>query len=390
VAATRTGLEQFIAHVPPEVRNHRAGLLTNPSGVDRHFQSSVDLLARHPDIELVALFGPEHGIRGEAQAGDHVSTGTDPATGLPVHSLYGETRVPDAGMLRDLDSFIIDIQDIGVRYATYLSSIDNVMTACAEHGVQVVILDRPNPLGGVTVAGGILNGAFRSFVGTHDIPVLHGLTMGEFARLLAHDRSLPEPVIVPMQGWQRQMLYDETGLPWVFPSPNLPTLDSHLLYGATCLIEGTNLSEGRGTTRPFEMIGAPWLEPDAIVASLQAWDLPGFAYRPVYFTPMFSKNAGTRCGGVQIYVTDRQAASTIELGVRLLQSVIALGHDQFEWVQFTEGGARHFVDLLAGGDQLRTTLSTGNDPAPLLGQWQDDAATFNQRRQQFLLYDSTI
>lgn len=383
-----TGLEHCVTSLPTELRGLNIGLLTNPSGIDATLRQSIDLIARLDDVNLAALFGPEHGIRGEAQAGTHIEAEVDRATGLPVHSLYGETRMPSQAMLSGIDGLVIDLQDVGVRYATYLSTVDNVLTVCSQNNVRVIILDRPNPLGGAIVAGGLLRKRYRSFVGTHTIPVLHGLTVGEFARLLAADRGLTEPLVVPMQGWRRSMFWDETGLPWVFPSPNLPTLDSHLIYAATCLLEGTNLSEGRGTTRPFEIIGAPWLDPDDLASALRGLELPGFRFRPLFFTPMISKHAGTRCGGVQISIHNRDTANAVELGIHLLQVIIDLDPNQFAWLEPPKSGSHYFVDLLTGGDKVRKVLDNAQDPSSLFRRWRKESDAFMRRRQPFLLYDS--
>lgn len=378
------GLERFLAHPAPTAGSAKVGLLTNSTGIDRDFRSAVDRLAEHPDIELVALFGPEHGVRGEAQAGEHVSTSRDVRTGLPIHSLYGDTRAPTAEMLSEVDAIVVDVQDIGVRYTTYLSTLAHVMTACAAKGIAVIILDRPNPLGGVMVRGNILEKGFESFVGIHTMPILHGLTIGEFGRLWARDMGLPKPVVVEMDGWRRGDYFDDTGLPWVFPSPNLPTLESVLIYPGTCLIEGTNLSEGRGTTRPFEVVGAPWLEPEILSDELGRLDVPGVAFRPVWFTPVFSKHAGTRCGGVQVHVAERHALETVEFGVHLLRLLKELAPNDFAWTP--PAGDRHFIDLLCGTDAVRLAIDDGSNLRPLLDGWKEDSLAFELSRRDILLY----
>jgi uncharacterized protein YbbC (DUF1343 family) len=287
-------------------------------------------------------------------------------------------------MLSGVDVVVVDLQDIGVRYTTYLSTLAHVLSACAADGTGVIILDRPNPLGGATVRGNILEAGFESFVGIHAIPILHGLTMGEFGRLWAKDKDLPEPNVIGMVGWNREDLYDQTGPPWVLPSPNLPTLDSVLVYPATCLIEGTNLSEGRGTTRPFELIGAPWIEPEALVDELRRLDHPGLDFRPVYFTPAFSKHAGERCGGVQVYVTSRSVLESVAFGVALLRVLKEMAPDSFSWLPPANG--RHFIDLLCGTDQVRRQIDDGSDLGPMMDQWREDALAFEQSRNDILLY----
>ena len=379
------GIERFVAHPPGESIGVRLGLLTNPSGIDRQLRSSVDIIAQHPDLDLVALYGPEHGVRGDAQAGEHVSSSVDQATGLPVFSLYDDaTNSQPDDPLDTIDVLLFDIQDIGVRYATYLSTLDNVLEACAEHDVRVIVLDRPNPLGGTIVAGNMLEPTFRSFVGTHSIPVMHGLTMGEFARLWARDHGKPEPLVVSMEGWNREMWFDQTGLQWVLPSPNLPTLDSVALYPATCLIEGTTLSEGRGTARPFELIGAPRIEPTRLAAELTSLGIAGVDFRPVFFTPTFSKHQGERCAGVQIYLQSRGALDAVALGPVLLATIKKLYPDQFCWLP--PRGDEFFIDKLAGSSALRLTVDQEASLSELLHQWALDSARFVGERSDILLY----
>lgn len=379
-----TGLEGALEAPPSALTGRRLGLLTNPSGIDRSLRSAIELLAAHPAFDLRALYGPEHGIRGEAQAGAHVAGGLDPQTGLPVHSLYGATRAPTPDMLAGIDALVIDLQDIGVRFTTYISTIAHALTACDDLGLPVVILDRPNPVGGGRVSGNILDPAFSSFIGIHTIPILHGLTAGEFGRLWCRDAGLAEPVVVPMRGWRREMSYDRTGLPWVLPSPNLPTFDSVRAFPATCLIEGTTLSEGRGTTRPFELIGAPWVEPERLAKRIAGRDLPGVAVRPTYFVPSFSKHQGERCGGVQVYVTDAGAFDAVGFGLRLLDILHDLGGDRFAWLPPT--GERHFIDLLCGTDAVRHTIDDGTGVEGTIVAWREDARAFEQRRSDILLY----
>jgi len=266
----QTGLEVLLADLPAWLAGRRVGLLTNQTGVDHRLRSGIDLLHADDRLRLVALFAPEHGVRGEAQAGVPLASAVDRRTALPIHSLYGDDEAwsPTAAMLDGLDALLIDLQAIGVRYATYASTVIRVLGAAA-NAVPIVILDRPQPLTGTTLEGNLLKPVFASFVGVHPIPIRHGMTLAELARLIAAERGLPEPAVIPMRGWRRAWWFDETGLPWVQPSPNLPTLDALTLYPGTCLIEGTNLSEGRGTTRPFEYTGAPWLDPWQLADALQ-------------------------------------------------------------------------------------------------------------------------
>lgn len=381
-----TGLDVILDKgMPPELASKRVGLITNHTGVDRHLRSTIDLLQDKDGIELVALFGPEHGIWGEAQAGAKVSGAVDQRTGLPVYSLYGERHSPTRDMLNSLDVLIFDILDLGVRYATRLSIMVKSQEAAAAADVDFIVFDRPNPISGESVEGALLDPRFASLVGCHPIPVRHGMTVGELARMIAAERGWPEPVVVPMQGWKRAWWFDETGLPWVFPSPNLPTLDAVTLYPGTCLIEGTNVSEGRGTTRPFELIGAPWLDPFALAAALERRNLPGVAFRPTYFTPIFSKHANVSCGGVQIHILDRGAMRPVEMGIHLLHVLRELDPAAFAWREGREG--RYSIDLLLGSDRPRRMLDVGDSVARVTAGWEEEAQAFVERRQPFLLYD---
>ena len=382
--ATQTGLEVFLAEGLPGLAGMRVGLITNHTGVDRRLRSSIDLLRADSRIRLTALFGPEHGVRGAAQAGMKVGPAVDPRTGLPIHSLYGETRRPTPELLAGLEALIFDIQDVGVRYATYIATMAYAQGAAAEAGIPFVVFDRPNPIGGVRVEGNLLDPAFASFVGVHRLPIRHGMTAGELARLFAAERSWPAPLVVPMRGWRRAAWFDQTGLPWVQPSPNLPTLDSVTLYPGTCLVEGTNLSEGRGTTRPFELIGAPWIDPFDLAAELERRDLPGVGFRPAYFTPMFSKHAGIVCGGIQIHLFDRTVVQPVDLGIHLLHALRGLDPKAFAWQIGHDG--RFFIDLLLGSDAARLALDSGAEPAAILARWPAEAHAFEQRRRPFLLY----
>ncbi|HYI24792.1 MAG TPA: DUF1343 domain-containing protein [Thermomicrobiales bacterium] len=381
----QTGAERALSSPEGSLLGARIGLVANPSSIDGAFGSIVTRMAQHPQLDLVALYGPEHGVRGEAQAGEKVAGGVDTATGLPTFSMYGETQVPSPEMLEPIDVLVIDLQDIGVRYTTYLSTVANVMDACAAIGVGVKILDRPNPFPGQLVSGNLLEPRFTSFVGCHTMPILHGLTIGEFGRLYARDKGLPTPDVTPMEGWSRELWYDQCGLPWVLPSPNLPTLDSVTAYPATCLIEGTVLSEGRGTTRPFEFVGAPFVDPERLAAEMNSHSFPGVAFRPVWFQPSFSKHAGTVCGGVQVHVTDRETLDSVPVGVHLLATLRTLYPDDFAWLQPT--GDRYFIDLLAGTDRLRKTIDTGGSVEDLLADWNQDANAFRDSRSDILLYD---
>lgn len=379
-----TGLDVFLQDGVPEIAGRRVGLISNQTGVDRAFRGTIDLLHAGDRLELVALFGPEHGVRGDAQAGNSVGESIDQRTGLPTYSLYGDNRSPTSGMLNGLDALVFDIQDAGVRFYTYLSTMIHAQAAAASAGLVFVVLDRPNPITGNRIEGNLPDPDFQSFVGRHPIPIRHGMTFGELARMSAAECGWPEPVVGAMRGWQREMWFDETGLPWVAPSPNLPTLDSATLYPGTCLVEGTNLSEGRGTTRPFELIGAPWVDPFALAADLERRNLPGVAFRPTYFTPMFSKHANTSCGGVQIHIVDRDGTQPVVMGMYLLESLRKLHPDEFEWRQNVPG--KYFIDLLLGSDQPRLRLDAGETVAKVVVDWDENVQDFEERRQPYLLY----
>jgi uncharacterized protein YbbC (DUF1343 family) len=380
----QTGLDTLVADDFSQLAGRRVGLITNHTGIDRSLRYDIDLMHESRRVDLVAVFGPEHGIRGAEQAGAKVGSGADKRTGLPVYSLYGETRRPTTAMLDGLDTLVFDIQEVGVRFATYQATMVYCQEAAAAAGITFVVLDRPNPITGTHVAGNLLKPNFASFVGPRPVPIRHGMTAGELARLFAAESDWPEPHVIQMRGWTRELWFDQTGLPWVPPSPNLPTLDATTLYPGTCLIEGTNVSEGRGTTRPFEYIGAPWLDPFRFADELRSRNLPGVAFRPAYFTPTFSKYAGEACGGVQISIVDRDALQPVALGIHLLHACLTLEPASFAWRYRDDG--RAFIDLLLGSDAPRGDLDAGLSPSDVMAGWDLDVDAFRKRRQPFLLY----
>jgi uncharacterized protein YbbC (DUF1343 family) len=386
-----TGLEVLLAEELPRLRGRRLGLLAHPASVDRELRHAADLLVQ-PGLDLTRLFGPEHGIRGEAQDMIGVDTELDPRLGIPVHSLYGstvESLRPTAEVLDRLDLLLVDLQDIGSRYYTYVWTALLAIEACARAGVETWILDRPNPLGGELVEGPGIEPGFTSFVGWHPVPVRHGLTIGELTRLAAAELGVGQGLrVVSMRGWRREQLFDETGLPWVLPSPNMPTLDTALVYPGGCLVEGTSLSEGRGTTRPFEIVGAPYLDRTALADALRAERLPGVRFRPLSFRPTFGKHAGQVCGGVQLHVTDRRAFLSLRTGVALLRAVSRLSPAGFGWREkaYEFVVDRPAIDLLAGGDWLRRGLAAGASLDELCAGWDAEEQAFAERRAQYLLY----
>lgn len=388
---TRPGLEVLLTDKFGLLKGRRVGLITNHSGVNTRLQSGVDLLANHPEVRLTALFGPEHGLRGDIQAGDTVASDTDERTGVPVHSLYGATsdsRKPTADMLADIDMLLCDLQDGGCRYFTYVYTMAYALEAAAEAGIAYVVLDRPNPIGGTAVEGNVLHPDFRSFVGAYPLLTRHGMTMGEIAAFIKNEFQIDVDLhVIRMDGWQRDAYYWETGLPWVSPSPNVPTPHTLVVYPGTCLFEGTNMSEGRGTTRPFEWIGAPWIDSYAWAEQLNELSLPGVMFRPVHFTPTFSKHAGMRCQGVEVHVTNPRQFRPVATGVHLLATARSQNPAEFAWLPPHRPGGRQFIDLLAGGDELRLGLDGGRTAEELLHGWETDVQQWLRRREKHLLYE---
>lgn len=388
---TLTGLDLLIAD-PARLRGRRVGIITNPTGVTRDLVSMVDAICALPGVTVRALFGPEHGARGDVQDGLSVDTVIDEATGLPVYSLYGNHKGPSAAMLCDIDLLIYDIQDVGCRYYTYLYTLSYVMESAAKHGVEVMVLDRPNPINGAQIEGNLLNPAFSSFVGRYALPIRHGLTNAEFARFINVEFGIGcQLSVLPMQNWQREMWFDQTALPWVTPSPNLPSLDCATVYPGTCLFEGTTMSEGRGTTHPFEWLGAPWVNARAWADALNRLDLPGVRFRPTFFAPTYSKHLGVTCGGVQVHVTDRSRLNAVAVGLHMLATCMKLHPDQFAFLPSSWEGhelpIRHpHFDLLAGGAEVRNALLAGIPVADIMADWATVTHSFAQQRAAYLLY----
>lgn len=381
------GLENLLARRLDLIAGRRVGLVASPSSVDQALTSTVTRLHQHPRVNLVALFGPEHGLRGEAQAGEPVSTYSDPVTGLPVYSLYGDTQKPTPEMLRDVDVLVFDLQDAGVRFYTYLATLAHVMQAAAEQSLPVIVLDRPAPIGGHKVEGPVLDPAYRSFVGPYPIPIRYGMTIGEIARLFNEAFGIGCSLeVVPMSGWKRGMWFDQTGLPFVPPSPNLPTLDSLTLYPGTCLVEGTDLSEGRGTTRPFEYIGAPWIDAEDLAHRLNDLALPGVRFRPVYFVPAVSKYRNQPCRGVHIYVQDREQFQPITTALHLLACIRSAYPDHFAWREPWTSGGHYPIDLLSGGSTVREHLDASRPVAELVDGWAEALRAFCDCRARALMY----
>ena len=379
------GNEGLLEELPALVKGRRVGLITNHSGVDGDLAATADRLATSGQVDLVCLFGPEHGLRGDAADGTAVAGGRDRRTGVPVHSLYGPSRQPEAHILAGLEALIFDIQDVGARFYTYLYTMSLSMVACAEQGVPFIVLDRPNPIGGVEVEGPVLEAAFASFVGLYPIPIRHGMTVGEAARFFNGACGIGAALeVVEMRGWRRACYWEDTGLPWVAPSPNMPTVDTAVVYPGLCLCEGTNLSEGRGTTRPFEQVGAPFIDGPRLAARLNGLALPGVHFRPVYFQPTAGKYAGQVCQGVQVHVLERAAFRPVRTGLELVAAVKALWPDDFAW-RVPQTGIYNF-DKLAGTDQIRLQLDEGVAVEELIAGWSEAGARFAALRRQYLIY----
>jgi uncharacterized protein YbbC (DUF1343 family) len=372
------------------IRGARVALVCNPASIDARFQHSADRLAEDDDVELVALFGPQHGFRSNLQD-NMIETphDRDPRRRVPVYSLYSETREPTGEMLRDIDVLVVDLQDVGTRVYTFVYTMANCMRAAARHGVRVVVCDRPNPIGGEAVEGALLQEPWTSFVGQFPIPLRHGMTIGELARLFNDEFGIACALdVVPMAGWQRRRYFDDTRLPWVIPSPNLPTLDSAIVYPGAVLFEGTTLSEGRGTTRPFELIGAPWIDGERLADAMNARGLDGVHFRPAFFEPTFQKHAKQTCGGVQLHVTDRERFAPVRAAVELIAGFRQQDPARFAWRQppYEYEHDKEPIDILYGSDRLRATLASGSDVDALIRSWAPDEDAFRRQRQPFLLY----
>jgi uncharacterized protein YbbC (DUF1343 family) len=382
-STVRTGLDVLVRDGAGPLAGRRVGLITNHTGIDATGRSNIDILHAHPELELVALFSPEHAITGRAAPGEHVASGHDPRTGLPVHSLYGAVRRPTAEMLEGIDVLIFDIQDIGTRYYTYVWTMAEALAAAAEHDVDFVVLDRPNPLGGTITQGNVLDPDFRTFVGLYPVPMRHGMTPGELARFVNGEYGVGARLtVVPVEGWSRSAWFEATGLPWVPPSPNMPDVEAATHYPGTCLFEGTNLSVGRGTEAAFRQIGAPWLDAEALVGRLERQRLPGVRFEAVTFTPIAPGDgmyADTPVRGIRLVTTDRATYDPARAGIALLVEIHALHGDVLTFRQ------SHF-DRLAGTDRVRTMILAGEDVNGITATWPAELAAFTAARQPYLLY----
>ncbi|MGH1564584.1 exo-beta-N-acetylmuramidase NamZ family protein [Mumia sp. DW29H23] len=385
----RTGFETLAASGYQELRGQRVGMISNPTGILRDLTHEVDVLAASPDVDIVAVFGPEHGFRGVSQAGQGQAFFIDAKTGLPVYNAYNDAaRMSEQFAEAGIDTVVFDIQDVGARFYTYIWTMYLAMEAAAELDLRFVVLDRPNPITGIDAEGPVLHPEHSTFVGLKPISQQHGMTVGELAQLF-NGEFLPPAIgkqvdltVVPMRNWFRDMWFDETGLPWVLPSPNMPTVDTATVYPGTALFEATALSEGRGTTRPFELIGAPnidhrWAE------ALNERELPGVRFREAYFTPTISKQVNKVCGGVQVYVEDRDAFDAIKTGL----AMIVTQRQEFPEYRWRSQDVTSFwLDKLTGTDRARLVIDAGGDVDEIVAGWQEDLAEFRRKRKQYLIY----
>jgi uncharacterized protein YbbC (DUF1343 family) len=373
-----------------QLKDRKVGIVSNPASVDANYVHVVDALMNAPGVTVAALFGPQHGFRSDVQD-NMIETphGNDCRRRVPVFSLYSETREPTAEMLRDVDTMVVDLQDIGARIYTYIYTMANCLRACAKHKVNIIVCDRPNPIGGVEVEGPMLVPGNESFVGQFPIPMRHGMTIGELATFFNEYFEIKAPLqVIPMAGWNRSMYFDETGLPFVMPSPNIPTLDSAIVYPGTVLFEGTNASEARGTTRPFELVGAPWVEAERFADEMNARKLPGVHFRPAVFEPTFQKHAKKRCGGCQIHVLDRQAFKPVLTGVALIDAIKAAGPQDFAWRRppYEYEHEKEPIDILAGSPAFRMAIDGGKKAEDLVPVWERESKPFEEVRAEYLAY----
>ena len=384
----KTGIEVLKANNFKQLEGKRVGLVTNPTGVDNFLKSDVDILHEAANVKLVALFGPEHGVRGNVHAGDHVGNAADPTTGVPVYSLYGKSRIPSKEMLQGIDVLVYDIQDIGCRSFTYISTLGNIMKAAAENGIKVMVLDRPNPLGGEKVEGNLAEDDCLSFVSAFKIPYVYGLTPGEVALLLNGENMLGAKCdleVVKMKGWKRKMTYDQTGLQWVLPSPHIPHASSAPYYSVSGIVgELDSISIGVGYTMPFQMFGAPWIDAPVLAQRLNALNLPGVMFRPIYYKPFYAFGKGQDLQGVQVYLTDYRKATLTNIQFYVLQELYNLYPDHDVLAQCTK---RHgMFDKVCGSKQIRQLFMKRHKWEDVKPYWEKDAEAFKQLAKKYWLY----
>lgn len=387
---TSLGFEKLLSEHLDLVRGARVGLICNQASVDREFRHVADLFGAHPEINLTTLFGPQHGIRGDVQDNMVETPHThDAATGLPIYSLYSETREPTQRMLEETDVLVFDMQDVGCRIYTFIYTLANCMRAAKREGKRVVVCDRPNPLGGVELAGTILEPEYASFVGQFPLPTRHGMTVCELARMFNEHWGIGcELEVVTMEGWSREYWFDETDAPWVMPSPNMPTLEAATVFPGTVHLEGTQMSEGRGTTRPFELVGAPYIDAAEYARRLEAVGLAGVRFRAANFLPTFQKHAGQTCGGVQIHVMDRDAFEPVIAGVAAVKIAYDLYREDFRWKEppYEYVYDKNPFDVISGTKTLRESIEQGTSLEAIQASWEEGLQCFAQQRAPYLLY----
>jgi len=384
------GLEKLLEGQSNLLTGARVGLICNQASVNHGYQHAADLFHKHPKIDLRALFGPQHGIRGDVQD-NMIETGhaIDRKTGLPVYSLYSETREPTDKMLAEIDVFVFDMQDVGCRIYTFVYTMANCMRAAQQTGKRVIICDRPNSINGIQVAGNVLEPEFASFVGQYSIPTRHGMTPGELAQLFNKYFNINCDLhVVTMEGWRREFWQDETDAPWVLPSPNMPTVDTATVFPGSVHFEGTQMSEGRGTTRPFELIGAPYVDPDEYADALNNLALDGVYFRACVFQPTFQKHGGVSCGGAQLHVTDRNSFEPVTTGIAMVKMAYDMYPNQFLWKEppYEYVFDKNPFDVICGTDKIRKSFERGIELETIVQNWQEPLKEFLETRQRFLLY----
>lgn len=386
----RTGIEVLVNDRIRSLGGQRIGLVCNQASVLPDLRHAADVFFEHPDIDLTTLFGPQHGIRGDVQY-NMIETphAADERTGIMVYSLYSETREPTEEMVAGVDTIVIDLQDVGCRIYTFIYTMANCMIAAKKFGKKIVVCDRPNPIGGNVAEGNITEHEFKSFVGQYELPTRHGMTIGELARMFNEHFGIGcELEVIEMEGWRREMWGDETGLPWVLPSPNIPDVDTCVVFPATVHFEGTELSEGRGTTLPFLLNGAPFIDPYAWADELSKFNFPGVAFRPAYFRPTFCEFAGETCGGVQIHVTDREAFTPVIVGVAMVKTIYDMYTSEFEWRQnaYEYVFDKNPMDVVCGTDKIRKAIESGVSVKDIGGSWTAGLSDFLETRRPYLIY----
>ncbi len=386
----KLGLEKILTEKNNFSRSMRLGLICNQSSVNHQFQHAADLFFENDNLNLVSLFGPQHGIRGDVQDNmEETSHTIDKLTKLPIYSLYSETRQPTEQMLSSIDALVFDLQDVGGRVYTFIYTMANAMKACAKFGKKMFVLDRPNPIGGLSVEGNLLEKGHESFVGQFPIPMRHGLTVGELAKLFNEEFNIKcELEVITMNNWKREDFYDETDAPWVMPSPNMPTVDTTVVFPSTVYFEGTQVSEGRGTTRPFEIVGAPYIGSKEYADALSKFELPGVIFRPVNFIPTFQKYFKQGCGGIFLHITERDLFEPVITGLAMIKTIFELYPSDFRWkdMPYEYEFDRNPFDVIAGTTKIREMIEKGKSINEIKLYWKNDVRDFNDLREKYFLY----